>query len=518
MTLRFHPFLLSLALLVVLSACSTTGSGPADVSSAEQDLPTITKARDSELRYNMLRNASERSLAEVVELSNSMSGYQPDIALEILRSLESVPSGQLTTMIDGRLHDSELTEWLELALQARALLINESSVTAAAQTWADYHDGHAITQAAFTELMSRYSSLFPVPSHVAILLPTEGGFTAAAKAIRDGILSAYLEQPGESVIRFYSSGEDSESAIAAYQQAIADGATQVVGPLRLESTLALASLDNLSLPILLLNEPVSSKLVKPESTGSVNSLSLSQTEEAAAIAARALVQGQKQAIVMVPNNAWGTRIEAAFTTLFEQGGGHISATKHFNPASSDHSAMLTQLLGIDKSKQRKEDLQFQLGIPLTFEPSRRDDFDFIFMAATPAQGREFKPLLRFHDAGDIPVYAMGRIFSGKVERASDQDLNDIVFPATPWQLKKTGVVNMTLESIREGAFGNLYALGQDAWNLLPWLPLMRKDPDLWFPGNVGALQLQVNGRLHRQPAWAQFSAGQPIPYQWPDNP
>ena len=47
--------------------------------------------------------------------------------------------------------------------------------------------------------------------------------------------------------------------------------------------------------------------------------------------------------------------------------------------------------------------------------------------------------------------------------------------------------------------GNFYALGQDAWRLLPWLPLMQKDPDLWFPGDVGALRLQANGR-HLQTA------------------
>ena len=58
-------------------------------------------------------------------------------------------------------------------------------------------------------------------------------------------------------------------------------------------------------------------------------------------------------------------------------------------------------------------------------------------------------------------------------------------------------------------------LGQDAWRLLPWLPLMQKDEDLWFPGKVGSLRLQADGSLYREPAWAQFSAGSPTAYQWP---
>jgi outer membrane PBP1 activator LpoA protein len=249
----------------------------------------------------------------------------------------------------------------------------------------------------------------------------------------------------------------------------------------------------------------------------INSLSLSRTEEATAIANAAINQGQKQAIVIVPDSAWGARIETAFTTIYEKGDGHVTATAHFDTSISDHSAMLTKLLKIDESRQRKTDLQSRLGINLTFEPSRRDDFDFIFMAANPVEGRKLKPLLRFHDTGDIPVYAMGRIYSGIVERNSDQDLNGIVFPTTRWQLETRDDVVLKLESVRNGSLGNLYALGQDAWHLLPWLPLMRKDPDLWFPGFIGALRMQSNGQLYRQPTWAQFSAGRPVSYQWPNS-
>ena len=512
MTLRIFPFLLSIVLLMMLNACGTTGPAPEAEPVIETDLPDQAET----IEAVMPRDPSDRSLEEVAELANSMTSYQPELALEVLRSLETVPSGELTNMIDGQFYDPEFTEWLELSLQVRTLLINGSPVKAEARKWADYHFGHAITRANFPELVSKYSTFFPVPSRVAILLPTEGGLGAAAKAIRDGILSAYLEQPGDAAIRFYSSGENSESAIAAYLQARQDGATQIIGPLRIESTRSLASLEDLSIPILLLNEPANNIAVQPDQASIVNSLSLSQAEEAAAIANSALAHGQKQAIVMVPDSSWGTRIEAAFTDIFEQGGGHIPAATSFNRTTGDHSAMLTRLLEIDKSKQRKKDLQSRLGIRLNFEPSRRDDFDFIFMAASPVEGRELKPLLRFHDAGDIPVYAMGRIFSGRAERASDQDLNDIVFPVTPWQLQAVAVASPIPASVRGGAFGNLYALGQDAWHLLPWLPLMQKDPDLWFPGDVGFLRLQANGHLYRQPAWAQFSAGQPVSYQWPD--
>jgi outer membrane PBP1 activator LpoA protein len=520
MTSRFHFLLLSTAVLVILSACGTTATGPVEkpaVVKYQPPEPEISESSVFDLQYQMQRQPSERSLEEVIEMSRQMFGYQPDVALEILRSLESIPSGQLAIMIDSQVYDPEFTEWLELALQSRRALVGQTSLAEAAQKWANYHYGHPITAVGFSELITNYSNLFPVPAQVAILLPTEGGLAAAAKAIRDGILSAYLEHPGNSVIRFYSSGNSNESAIAAYMQAREDGATQIVGPLRSESAGALASLNDTSVPILLLNEPSEGETVSSLQEGLVNSLSLSQAEEAMSIAKNALSQDQTRAIVIVPDTGWGDRIETAFASQFEQGDGRISATARFNSSSEDYSDMLTRLLKIDESKQRKADLQARLGIPLNFEPSRRDDFDFIFMAADPKQGQELKPLLRFHDIGDIPVYAMGRIYSGRNASASDQDLDGIVFPITNWQLNSTKADNLALESLRGGAYGNLFALGQDAWQVLPWLPLMQEDPDLWFPGDIGALRMEPNGYLERQPAWAQFSAGQPIPYQWSVN-
>jgi len=515
--LRIHLVLLSITLLVVLGACGTTPPVPTQKPAVVIETPPEPEPREStvfDLQYELQRDSSGRSLEEVIELSRHVSENQAEVSLEVLRSLESIPSSQLTVMIDSQVYDPEFTEWLELAMASRQVLVGQTPLPVAARRWANYHYGHGITQVGFSELMNRYRQLFPVPAKVAVLLPTDGGLSSAARAIRDGILSAYLEAPGNSTLRFYSSGTSNESAIAAYLQAREDGATQIVGPLRSASAGALASLNDPSVPVLLLNKPNESGPQNPLQHMVVNSLTLSQTEEAQAIARSVLSQDHGKALIIVPDSDWGERIETAFSSQFEQGEGQISAATRFNSASEDYSDMLTRLLKIDESKQRKADLQAQLGVPLSFEPSRREDFDFIFMAANPKEGRELKPLLRFHDAGEVPVYAMGRIYSGRNAIASDRDLDGIVFPITGWQLQSAGAKSPALESLRGGAYGNLYALGQDAWRILPWLPLLHKDPDLWFPGDIGELKMTPDGHLQRQPAWAQFSSGQPVPYEW----
>jgi outer membrane PBP1 activator LpoA protein len=518
MTRRIFPLLLMMLLPLLMTACGTSPAKPEKPAVPVTEASGRTQAvepEDRQIRPGFWADPSQRSLSEVIALSKSMPVYQAEIALEIVRSLESLDSAQLDTLIRSQRHDPEFTEWLELALQLRTAMINGGPVTAAARNWELYHFGHPVTQAGFTELLSAYRTFYPVPARVAVLLPNEGGLETAAAAIRDGIMTAYLDRPGDASLRFYPSGRSGESAIAAYRQALEEGATQVVGPLRLDSTQALAAVANLSVPVLLLNKAEDGQEESAENADIVSSLSLSQSEEAVTIARAVLQDGQQNAIVIVPDSAWGRRVENAFSAEFVARGGHIAARAQFNRSTNDYSDMLTRLLKIDQSLQRKRDLQARIGTPLSFEPSRRHDFDFIFMAASPQEGRELKPLLRFHDAGDVPVYSISPIYSGRDESARDQDLDGIIFTTVPWQLKPDATEGPLPESVRDGSLGRLYALGKDAWRLLPWLPLMHKDKELKYPGQVGELRLQPNGQIARYPAWAQFVAGTPIPYQWP---
>jgi hypothetical protein len=110
------------------------------------------------------------------------------------------------------------------------------------------------------------------------------------------------------------------------------------------------------------------------------------------------------------------------------------------------------------------------------------------------------------------VYATGRIFTGKADPAGDQDLNGIRFPITPQQLGLDSTRPAAdLASVRAGAFTSLYALGLDAWNILPWLDMMRRDPDFRFPGASGTYRSGSSGELYREPAFALFIRGLPVP-------
>ncbi len=227
-----------------------------------------------------------------------------------------------------------------------------------------------------------------------------------------------------------------------------------------------------------------------------------------------LSRGHRQAILLLVDSAWGERIEAAFMDAYLAGGGEIVSLARFNASDPDHSGTLTGLLQIQDGRDRRRRLQSLLNLPLEFEDSRRDDFGAFFLAADPALGRQLKPQLRFFDAGSKPVFAMSRVFSGEPDPSRDSDLNGVVMPTTRWMLQEPrDETAAALGSLRNGAFSNLYALGRDAWDILPWLDLMSRNPGFAYPGAVGDLRLETSGRLLREPAWAVFRRGRPVPLE-----
>ena len=231
---------------------------------------------------------------------------------------------------------------------------------------------------------------------------------------------------------------------------------------------------------------------------------------ASAVAGRAAAQGFENALVLAPESEWGERMVRSFEDEFLRDDRQIVASLRYLESENDHSGVLQRALKIDESKARKQRLENTLQTRLEFEPMRRQDVDMIFMPSTPTQARLIRPQLKFHDAGDIPAYATGRVFSGQPDPARNRDLDGLRFPTTRWQVEHDEPDDLpAIESLRGGNLAALFALGQDAWNVLPWLELMHRDPTFRFPGQSGEYADARLGTLYREPAWAVFRNGRP---------
>src|SRR6218665_1174840 len=105
-----------------------------------------------------------------------------------------------------------------------------------------------------TALFASTSSL-AAPPHIALRLPQPGRMAKAAESIRDGFLAAYYQDLATGTdspsLRFYDS--DSADVLALVQQARADGASLVIGPLDRERLETLIKAGPQGIPVLALN-------------------------------------------------------------------------------------------------------------------------------------------------------------------------------------------------------------------------------------------------------------------------
>lgn len=425
----------------------------------------------------------------------------------LLRALQMAPDRgvKLEPQTAGR--DANLRGWLELGLIAYQAQ-RGARVGPALASWRMRFPQHvAQTLASQDEIMPPVAALAPpvtAGAHVAVLLPLSGRAAAQAAQIRDGLLASWFASPAGSVppLRFYDTAQ--LPVAAALRLANDSGADQVIGPLLREEVQAAADYSGARPPLLALNFLAADRQ-PPEA---FVQFALSPEDEARSVARRALADGQRRAIALVPSSDWGQRVLAAFTEELNSGGGTVLASGSYAISDADHSAEISDLLRINDSKARARRIEAIIGGSVNAQPRRRGDIDFIFVPSNPSQARQLRPQLRFFYAGDIPTYATSDAYDGA--GAINQDADGLMFPDMPWVLTANTAVTRARAALRSaygdnGApRGKLFAFGHDAWSLAVGLRAAGGSSLTPVAGLTGKLSLDANRRVRRELEWAQI--------------
>lgn len=350
------------------------------------------------------------------------------------------------------------------------------------------------------------------PRQVALLLPLSGRAAAAGSAVQNGFLGAYFATASglddQQSVRVYDVNAEG-GASAAYQAAVADGAEFVVGPLLKDDVTELANDILVPVPVLTLNYIPDESLAPP----GLFQFALAPEDEAASAAQRALGDGYTRAVALVPSNEWGRRVLESFATEFEGLGGTLLDYRSYSPEQQDFSTEIENLMGLSGSVQRYTRLRANIGTSLQFDPRRRQDAEFIFLAAAAGPGRLLKSQLKFHYSGDLPTYSTSSLNS--LDGRSNSDLNGIMFADTPWLIDPQPWIR-NLPGLyaqhwpEERRLGRLHAMGYDAYNLVASLYAYRGGEMPEIDGATGVLFLDRQGRVHRRLAWAQFQRGEAV--------
>ena len=491
----------------------------------EEALSLLSEAPPANVRVD-LRRRYHKDRAEGFRLSgNLLESGQELVELDLL--LEGQPQrldNQLTiiqtyaVLTDGALELLQPSPpglrggWMQLTLIIKNQGNDPQAIKPLLSDWREQFPEHP----ALPELLDGYyqnlKAQYLRPDHLAVMLPESGPYAKVAAALRDGMLAAYYEHDPKlrpQLVFYDSSSPDDTWPL--YQEALDTGADMVVGPLNKQGVSQFAQAGELEIPVLALNQ-VALEMVPPDD---LYQYALSPEDEARQVAERALIDGFSSALVLTPTGSWGDRIFTAFRDRWEQLGGNLAEHQRYDTKANDFSAPIQALLNLDESQARKKDILRLMGKKVEFQPRRRRDADFIFLAAKVQKAREIRPQLQFHHAAGMPIYTTSHAFSGEISPDKDQDLNGIRFPVMPWLLLDEGDDPLSMRRL-SGIFSDirprylpLYAMGIDSYHLLNHLARLQNNPREMLEGKSGNLYLDQSNVVHRQLLWAEMKKGIP---------
>jgi outer membrane PBP1 activator LpoA protein len=420
----------------------------------------------------------------------------------IWRNLEETNTEQLTAALPGAT-DPQWRGWLDLALITR----DDTRIpTSQLSRWRDEHPNHPAAKPLPGGLDDLLQS-GPQNGKVALLLPLSGKLAAAGRAVLNGFLAAYYESraAGGAANELLVMDLDTyPSASSAYEEAVRQQVSIVVGPLSKEELADLATLLERPIPILALNR-IDQTL--PASGSALVQLSLSPEDEAVSVAELAFGSGARRAVVISPAGEWGSKVESALRERWTSLGGTIASSATYS-AYEDYSPAVKSTLSLDASEQRGRDLAAVMGTEVEFTPRRRQDTDIVFiLCRSGAEARSIKPLLAFHYAGDIPIFAISSIYNG-IPDERNQDLDGVHLVETPWLLGANPELRVAIAAGDVGGdYTQLNALGADAFIVQSGFSRLQSGPDALYRGNTGLLSMDPNLRIKRKLSAAKFDGG-----------
>lgn len=315
-------------------------------------------------------------------------------------------------------------------------------------------------------------------NRIAVLLPQGGSLGKVSQDIIQGMQAARSGLASDASVQLYD--VNAGGAVAQYQQAVNDGADIIVGPLDKESLAQLlAQPQILSKPILSLNYLTENRNIP----GALYQFGLLPEDEARQVAEFAAARGQRSAIVLAPDSAWGDRLSNAFRAAYQRKGGQIVTIQQYPDRASNAYIQSVQNALINSQGRA----------------------NMVFLAASPSQARLMRPLLAAQ-APVLPVYATSHIFSGRTDPGKDADLDGIIYTEIPWIIE-----GLQAGTLNNSTYPRMFALGMDAFLIAKNLPSIARNPNALVKGKTGDISLAGNRQIQRKLLFATFANGLPRP-------
>ncbi|MEO0435813.1 MAG: penicillin-binding protein activator [Pseudomonadota bacterium] len=465
-----------------------------------------------ELEVASLADDSERALAAIIELQRfSVLGNDPGkLSSMFWEHLQRLNEEELET---ARRALPQQQAWIDLALLSR--IEHPQDVLANLETWIIQYGDH--TALPLAEALRTATLEDASIERVAILAPISGPLERAGAAVSDGVFSEFYREQSSSQIPRRDRATTAASIVNmnillidtgrleriedAYGEAKAWEADLIVGPLekrRVEQVFEFQP----ETPLITLNRRERSSA---DQVSDVLQLSLAPEDEASQLAEAAFADGLRRVVLLRPEGEWGDRMEGALVSRWNTLGGSVASAGVYG-AMSSYSEVLRSTLNLDTSTERNRSVRRLFSSAVEVQDRRRKDLDGIFMICRNAEeARALKPLIDYHFAGDLPVYAVSTADTRSKDPNANRDLNGVRLLTMPWRVDggdfepPSGDLGSTLSP--------LFALGADAYRLSRRYHRSQASLLPFYSGQTAELRTTENGNLKRRLILAEFDRG-----------
>jgi outer membrane PBP1 activator LpoA protein len=412
----------------------------------------------------------------------------------------------------SRASEHNVLGWLDMAIIRHRYMRNASNMSTAMDEWSQIYPDHPAIDYIDMSQMGSFDFAAASPKKIGLFVPMSGKLAPVGQLIRDGFMASYYEQANRAEaadIKVYdTNGIDMQTL---YQRAFEEGVDFIVGPLLKGNMDELAAQASLPIPTLALNRLDSSYV-----PNNFFQFGLPIEDEARQIARHAIQQGQDRAFVINADSSLGKRAVEAFTDEFEQLGGFVVKTANISHNQNVKAAVMS-MLGADQAEKRAKDLQNYLNVQIEASGQGSATADFIFMISKVEKARIIKPYLNYYYAYNLPVYATSAIYEGYTNPTRDNDLDGISFTDAPWMLGSTESIQDSRRKMTQlvpnstNSLARFFALGHDAFLIIPQLTEFTQNPEHSVQGLSGNLSMDSYGRFVRQLSWGLFRGGKMVP-------
>ncbi|MBV1906742.1 MAG: penicillin-binding protein activator [Pseudomonadales bacterium] len=377
-----------------------------------------------------------------------------------------------------------------------------------------------------------------VQSHtIALFIPLTGRLSQAGKAIREGFIAAHYHTGMQHNIRVYDTTTQNINSL--YEQALAEQANIIVGPLQKHKLEELAQLPERRLPVLGLNNLSSDPLIHDKKQLEQNTqgeqveeidqiahrdvnlpgiqdnsdtpamilFSLAVEDEAKTVAQRTLKNNMLNIALISSPDSWSQRAATEFRK-------HLSAEQHIvaelmlNDVKSTTDKLGNALM-VSSSMERNKKLQSVIKSTTEIMPRSRQDLDVVVAMIDGLKASALNAALKYHFAGSTPILAISQV-TRQLTNANLGQLGSIEFTELPWRLNnnliQASLINNNIGKANR-ALDPLYAIGADAYQLIDRLPIMLFSSDQHMHGGTGLLSINTQKQVVRQLKWATAQSG-----------